>query len=214
MASHHDEPIPSTEEGALGHLLAEASDGQKSAVGHLLEKYRDYLLLVANQELGSDVRQKVAASDLVQESMAEAWQGFERFSGTTQGELLAWLRRILLNNLNNTAARLRGTAKRDISREVSLDDRESSAAAAFNLPAVEATPSKRAMAAEQELQLHRALDRLPERYSQVIRMRNLNYVSFADIGVELNISADAARKLWERALERLGNELAADHEHG
>lgn len=203
----------STHEYAVDRLLAEAFDGQQNAVGNLLEKYRNYLLLVANRELGSDVRQKVAASDVVQESIAEAWQDFERFSGTTQGELLAWLRRILMNNLADATARLRNTAKRDIRREVSLNNHDSIAAVAFNLPAMDGTPSEQTVASEQERQLHRGLDRLPQHYAQVIRMRNLDCLPFADIGKQLKVSADAARKLWERAVERLTDELGSGNVH-
>jgi DNA-directed RNA polymerase specialized sigma24 family protein len=48
-------------------------------------------------------------------------------------------------------------------------------------------------------------------YVEVIRLRNLEYRSFVEIGPMLELSADSARKLWERAVERLTRELKPTH---
>ncbi len=194
-------------EGNAARLLQDAHAGSPQAVGRLLETCRGYLLLVANREVAGDIRQRIPPSDLVQESLAEAWQAFDRFSGTDERELLAWLRRILLNNVANAACSLRETAKRDIAREVSLDDGESSAVVHGQLISVDPSPSACAVEMEEQERLFQALLRLPAHYAQVIRLRNLDYLSFVAIAVRMNLSADSARKLWERAVERLADEL-------
>src|SRR5262245_29710053 len=93
--------------------------GSLEALGRLLEFYRNYLLLVANRELGHSFRSKVGPSDLVQETFLEAQRDFNRFQGRTTEELRGWLRRILLHNLE-TAEEYYETDMRQVCREVSL----------------------------------------------------------------------------------------------
>ena len=188
-------------------LLIDARLGSHSALGRMLEDCRDYLLLVSNAEVPSDIRQKVAASDLVQQTLAEACHDFDQFTGRSAFELRIWLRRILLNNLADATRSYRNTAKRDVAREIPLGSEESKDGIFKQLVAETPSPSGCAIAAEEQSALVRAMDRLPEHYSQIIRFRNLEYRSFVEIGNCMKLSADSARKLWERAVERLADEL-------
>ena len=68
------------------------------------------------------------------------------------------------------------------------------------------SPSAEASAREQAEALQRALARLPEDYRRVVVLRYREERSFAEIGMLMDRSADAARKLWARAMERLREE--------
>ena len=61
--------------------IGSARKGSKSALGRLLEPCRNYLLLIANRELGDSIHAKIGASDLVQETFLQAQQILERFRG-------------------------------------------------------------------------------------------------------------------------------------
>src|SRR5436190_23322173 len=98
--------------------LPAARAGSTEALGQLLEACRGYLLLIAQQELDPNLRAKGGASDLVQETFLKAQRHFGRFQGDSEVELLAWLRRLLLNNLANFARQYRDTNKRRLGREV------------------------------------------------------------------------------------------------
>src|SRR4051794_37421346 len=89
--------------------LPGARAGAPEALGQLLEAWRGYLLVVAQRELDPDLRAKGGASDLVQETFLEAQRDFPRFHGDSEAELLAWLRRLLLNNVANFTRSYRGT---------------------------------------------------------------------------------------------------------
>ena len=52
-----------------------------------------------------------------------------------------------------------------------------------------------------------ALQGLSDEHRQVLRLRNWDGLSFAEIGGRLNRSEDAARKLWSRAVEKLQAKL-------
>ncbi len=188
-------------------LLAEAQDGSREALGRLLQACRGYLLRIARQALDPALAAKGGASDLVQETFLEAHRDFERFRGTSETELLAWLRRLLLNNLANFARHYRGTGKRHLGREVVLDPGNSSTAPDRGLIAATPSPSGQAVTREQAEALERALGRLPEEHFRVLALRNQERLTFEEIGARTGRSADAARRLWVRAVERLQQEL-------
>jgi RNA polymerase sigma-70 factor (ECF subfamily) len=186
--------------------LDAARTGSLDALGRVLESYRAYLLLVADRELDPKLQAKGGASDLVQETFLEAQRDFGRFHGTTDGELRAWLRQLLLHNVANFARRYRGTDKRRLNREVGLAG-DSSADPAGALSAGTPTPSQWAMAGEQDVELRRALEGLSEDYRYVLLLRYQEELSFDEIAQRMGRSAGAVRKLWLRAVERLRREL-------
>lgn len=199
-----DSPVGNRESGPpWDELLKRAKSGSKSEVGRLLEQCRGYLTVIAQQEVDPRIRAKVAPSDLVQESLLEAYRGFDQFDGATEKELLGWLRRTLLNNLADAVRHYRGTARRSIDRERSLDP-DSKAENPIVLPAAKSSlPLQKVIHNEQHQRLLDAIGQLPERQRRAVMLRNLESKPFGEIGEALQISADAARKLWERAIHRL-----------
>jgi RNA polymerase sigma-70 factor (ECF subfamily) len=187
--------------------LPAARAGSGAAVGEILEACRGYLLLIAQRELDPHLRIKGGASDLVQQTMLDAVRDFGRFHGASEVELLAWLRRLLLNNLTDLARQFRETDKRQLGREVSLDAGAPGERRGRDVPAPLPSPSGIAISAEQAEAVHRALRRLPEEYRQVIVLRLQDDLPFEEIGQALGRTANAARKLWARAVERLQQEL-------
>ncbi len=186
----------------LERWLGAARAGSREALGRLWETCRQYLLHVANQELHPNVQAKVGPSDLVQQTFLEAQRDFARFTGGTEDDLLAWLRCILLHNVANTHRSYLATAKRAVMREVALP--QLLAADPQGEPrAPTASPSSIVGAREQDAALRAALERLPEHYRQVIEWRNYDRLEFEVIGQRLGRSAEAARKLWGRAIELL-----------
>ncbi len=192
----------------VAECLAQARAGSQEALGQALEACRAYLLLVAQQELGPDLQAKGGASDLVQETFLEAQRDFARFDGQTEAELLAWLRQLLLHNLANFARGFRETAKRSVGREVALGD-VAGAPAEAALAAPGPRPEDEAVAREQGEAVRAALARLPEDYRKVIALRYEEGLSFEEIAARLGRSANAGRKLFARAIERLQQEMEA-----
>src|SRR5205807_266881 len=105
--------------------LPAAQAGSSEALGQVLEACRGYLLLIAQQELDTALQAKGGASDLVQQTFLEAQRDFGGFQGSTHEALLAWTRRLLLNNLANFR-RAYHRNKRQVSREVVLPQGDSS----------------------------------------------------------------------------------------
>jgi RNA polymerase sigma-70 factor (ECF subfamily) len=193
----------------LAVVIDAARRGSSEAMGKLAEACRAYLLLVANQEIGPGLRAKIGASDIVQEALIRAQRGISDFRGQAENDLLAWLRRILLNLLRNAQRDYQRAQRRSIAREESLDA-DDWPAARSGLADCRPTPRTAVAADEDAMMLRLALAGLPEDYRQVVVLRNWDRLSFEKIAVRMGRSAEAARKLWSRAIVRLQQELEAD----
>jgi RNA polymerase sigma-70 factor (ECF subfamily) len=202
-------PEPRFGTAGLEEWISAARAGSHEALGKVLEVCRPYLLVIANKELEADLQAKVGPSDLVQECCAKAQTIFPLFDGRKRSDLLGWLRQILLNELAGYRERYRQTHKRDIAREIPLADAAPAALAnAVIDPAP--TPQARALEEEERAAVKRALERLPERHRRAVRLRHMEHRSFAEVGQVLGCSADAARKVWLRAMVQLRGLLESD----
>lgn len=192
---------------SLSEWIAQARAGSDDALGECLQACRAYLLLIAREEFSADLMAKAGASDIVQDTFLEAQRDFSQFHGESEEEFLGWLRTILLHNMANLRRRYRDTAKRRVSRELSIDGQRALQSWQDALPARVQSPSSHAIRDEQETAIDEALLRLPDEYRLVICLRNRDGWSFDEIGASLDKTANAARKLWSRAIERLQREL-------
>lgn len=189
----------------LERLLALAQGGDSTATGRLLEKYRNYLTLLARHQIGRRLQSKVDSSDLVQEAFLEAHRDFGRFRGNTSAELAGWLRRILATNIANLVDRYCGTHRRNVRLELDLAEEmeRSSQALDRGLMAKQSSPSSLAARRDQAVILADALEQLPEDYRQILILRHLEERSFPEIARQMERSIDSVKNVWARALARL-----------
>ena len=196
----------------VARWLVEARGGAADSLGQALEACRGYLLTIAQQELDPELRAKGGASDLVQETFLKAHRHFVHFQGTAEDELLAWLRRLLLNNLADFRRLYHETQKRQAGREIALPIGDGSRPRGGGPVAKDPSPSAEAMAREQAEAVQRTLDRLPDDYRRVLVWRHQEERSFEEIARLMNRSINAVRKLWARAVQRLQEEWESGHE--
>jgi RNA polymerase sigma-70 factor (ECF subfamily) len=164
--------------------------------------------MIANQEMPIEVRQKIGASDVVQQTFMEAQRDLPELLADDEQQLLQWLRRVLLNNIANVRRHFQQTNKRDLAREISIERDASGTGICARLPARDHTPSSVVSHREEAEMLEQALLRLPEHFRQVIVLRHRENRSFPEIGALFGRSPAAVRKLWVRAIERLQDELS------
>lgn len=201
LSRHQNDCSP---EDSFGRLIEAARGGDRHALAELVDSCRDYLLLVANQDLHDDLRAKLGASDLVQETLMSAHNAFDGFEGNSRSEFLAWLRGILKNDLLEAHRHYKGVQKRQVDREAPMDDTRRLGA---NLKDYAHTPGTRAVANEEAKLLAAAMEQLSAEHRQVLEFRNWQQMSFSEIGARMNRSEDASRKLWARAVVQLQNAL-------
>jgi RNA polymerase sigma-70 factor (ECF subfamily) len=84
-----------------GGLIRQPRSGDLAALGRLLDTYRNYLTLLARLHIGPLLQGKISASDVVQATCLQAHRSIRQFRGSTEAELLAWLRSIHASKLDS-----------------------------------------------------------------------------------------------------------------
>jgi RNA polymerase sigma-70 factor (ECF subfamily) len=195
---------------SLSDLLSRARAGQPGELDRLFAACRNYLCLLARSHVEGRLKAKADASDIVQQTMFEAYRDFDNFRGGSEKEWLAWLKRILAHNAAEFVRHYRGTGKRQIGREIAIQTGGDTS----QLPAVQPadpgeSPSQQFLRKERELIVADAIAQLPPDYREVICLRNLQRLSFEEVAEQMDRSRPAVQMLWMRALHRLREVLAA-----
>jgi len=175
---------------------------------HNLERFRDYLKLLMRLQFGVRLKARIDPSDIVQQTLMEAFEKRAEFRGTSDEEKAAWLRVIMARNVADVF-RAQGRLKRDVSRERSLDEEldESSARLGRWLADEEPSPSERARLHERAILLAQALTRLPDLQREAVILRYWQGCSVAEIASSLDRTQSAVAGLLKRGLKSLRMEL-------
>jgi RNA polymerase sigma-70 factor, ECF subfamily len=188
-------------------LLDRARQGEREPLGQLLQLYRNYLTILATTQLDGRLRRRMNPSDLVQETMLAAHCDFAKFRGTSERELLAWLRQILIHCLHHAIETHLNAKMRDVRREISVE--QISAAldrSVVNFVQVLAdrgpSPSEPAQQRERAVALADQLARLRPQYRDVIVLRNLQGLSFEEVADRMDRKPGTVRMLWLRAIDK------------
>jgi RNA polymerase sigma-70 factor, ECF subfamily len=175
-----------------------------------LERFREYLRLLAELQLDPRLRGKVDLSGVVQETLFEAHNAMGSFQGGEANQA-AWLREILANNLRDEVRKF-STEARDVAREDSLQaalDASSSRIEAW-LVADQSSPSEHAMRHEELIRLTDALARLPEDQRLAVELHHFKGLALADVSGQLGRSKGAVAALLFRGLRKLRELLEHD----
>lgn len=209
-ASHDDNTDSPNENGIQEE---ESSDdphpiGTESVRDSQWGQYQSWLRLQARLQIDAHFRGKFDESDIAQQTMIEAWRSQSNFEGESEGQRLAWLRKILARVLGHEMRRYAGTRKRDIAREQSIEHSiaESSRLLGAMLPGQGPSPSEIVAQRESERILADTLERLPPEYREVIIRKNFQSQSHEEIAAAMDRSVAAVRMLWLRALRALRRE--------
>jgi RNA polymerase sigma-70 factor, ECF subfamily len=172
--------------------------------GRSLERYREYLSLLARLHLHPRLQSKLDPSDVVQQTLLKAHQNLAQWRGQGDAEMAAWLRRILANTLAD-AAREFGGGKRDVAREKPLGaalEQSSARLEAFLNPAP-SSPSAKAVRNEDLLRLAGALAGLPADQRAAVEMHHLQGCTVAEVAARLGRTERAVAGLLRRGLKKL-----------
>jgi RNA polymerase sigma-70 factor (ECF subfamily) len=196
-----------TAEMPTSDLIRSCRQGDEAARDQLFARYRHYLWLLAQAQIGGRLRTRCDPSDLVQQTLLEAFRDFAGFTGAHEAELLAWLRQILAHNLFNEA-RHQGAQRRDAARQVSLEEiqaglDQSSMTLGKCLAANTPSPSQAAGEREAAVQLADKLACLPKDYQTVLLLRVFEGLPAEHVAQRMGRTAGAIRMLQLRALTAL-----------
>lgn len=189
-------------------LLSRIHDGDRGAIDRLLPMYRHHLRLLARLQVSRRLQGKVDPSDLVQDTLMEAQRSIHGFSGSTEGEFVCWLQRILASRTTDLLCRFYGARQRDVRLERRLDEEmDHSSRISQALIQSADSPSELAVRHEQAVLVSDALGQLPAEYEEVITLRHFEELSFPEVAQRMHRSVDSVKGLWVRALATLRRSL-------
>lgn len=178
-------------------LMQQVRAGSEDAARRILELYGEHIYRAVRRRLNRELRSRFDSGDFAQAVWAsffanrEAAHRFDR-----PDALIAFLARMASNKIIDECRRV-GAAKRNISRERSLDG--SSLAADQTIAGPEPTPSQHAIAHEQ---WERMTAGQPSHYRRILELRAAG-ATHEEIAAELQV----AKKTVQRVLDRLSPQV-------
>ncbi|OYP36509.1 sigma-70 family RNA polymerase sigma factor [Rhodopirellula sp. MGV] len=166
---------------------------------------RPWLRLLAERQLPRGLKGRIDPSDVVQQTLVDAWRGNADFRGTTQAERLAWLKTILQRTLMRFNRDQLQTQKRGLGREQLLQAAIDQDSLRLSEMAIDRNPGPADIAEQSEkaLRLAAALNALQPADREVLVLRHLENLTHEEIAKRIGKSNAAARMMWIRGLEKL-----------
>lgn len=157
-------------------LVKKAMGGSPKAFGTLIEREQEYLYRMAFLY----VRQEADALDVVQESILKAYKSLRTLREPEH--FRTWLTRIVIN----TAQDLLRQRKPGLSLEEGAE-----------LPAPQGLPP------EERMDLYRALDQLPEKYQDVVKLKYFDGYTIREISSATGMPEGTVSVYLRRAIQEL-----------
>lgn len=180
-------------------LLARFHDGDADALNTLLEQHLPYVRRRVSETLGDALRRKSDSGDIVQEAVREFLSYAPRFVIASENALRGILIRIAHNVIRDQHDYF--TAKRrDMAREKPIPT-----STVLDLSGIRSseTPSAVAVREEARARVRLAIELLDPADRDLITMRDWDQLEYSEIASRLDLTVDAARMRYKRALLRL-----------
>jgi RNA polymerase sigma-70 factor (ECF subfamily) len=182
--------------------------GHPDATNQALAEFRAYLETLTFIQIDPRLRGKFNLSDVIQNTLLEAYRDLERIQAFDAAARKRWLRRMLVNNLLEEIDRWRAK-QRDPRREQPLEAAaaESSCRLQNWLAVEDTTPSKRLAQQEEALRLLEALSKLKPRQREALILQKYHGWKLSQIAEHLGCTPGAVAGLHARALKELRKHL-------
>jgi len=188
-------------------LIAQAKNGDSSAVNQLMDRHRNSLRQLIRMRLDNKIQKRVDVSDVVQDVLVEAHRRLGRYMDNPIMPFHLWLRQIAKDRIIDAHRRHRVSGKRSIDREQQLvapqGYDQSSIQLAGLLGDSGLTPAAAALQKEMAQKVEQAITKLGDKDCEIIVMRHYEHLSNQEIGQLLGLSEPAASMRYLRAIRRL-----------
>lgn len=187
-------------------LLERWFGGDRAALRELVERNQDWVKARVRARLGQRLRKAGESDDYVQEAMLDFLEYSPRFRVETEGQLRGLLARIVENTIRDQHDYWFQARRRTLSREQPV----SSETVLDLSPRANALtpPDEKTAKREMDALLRMAVELLDPEDRRVVVLRHWDDLAFGAIAEQVGISADGARKRYERALPKLARMLS------
>jgi RNA polymerase sigma-70 factor (ECF subfamily) len=190
-----------------GVLVGLARDGNREAIGDLLERFRARLQRVVGFRLDRRLLGRVDPTDIVQDAYLEAVTRLPDYFRDEKMPFFLWLRFLTVQRLLAVHRHHLGAKSRDASREISLYGGPLPGASSVDLAArllgKLTSPSQAAVRAELKMQLEEALNSMEPIDREVLALRHFEQLNNVETASVLGINPTAASNRYVRAIKRL-----------
>jgi RNA polymerase sigma-70 factor (ECF subfamily) len=177
-------------------LLVQAQEGDRKAFETLVEAHRPRLLSFVRRRLGSRLRGRTQAEDILQEALLRALGSLERFEWQGKDSFFCWLATIAEHIIQNLNRSLREPP-------VALEAEHAGSGP---------SPSRVLRREERFDRLKAAVASLSGDHRDVILLARIEGLPIADVARRMGRSPGAVRHLLLRALEKLRERFGEDTE--
>lgn len=174
-------------------LVLRAQEGDRGALGTLLERSSTRLKAALRGAMSEKLRRKVEVDDLLQETFAWATTSIRRFQWRGEDSFYRWLRGIAGHML------LKAASKEERGLVLRLPERASHR---------DATPSKELRREERFDRLQDALDCLSTDHRTVVWLARIEGLAVKEIAARMKRSENAVMVLLSRALRKMRDYMA------
>ena len=179
-------------------LVALAKGGDQTALNQLCRVYSERVRRIIRFRLNQNLRSKLDSVDVVQDVLIQALGGLKGFTYRNEGDFLRWLSRIAENKLRDIFDKFHAD-KRDIRKEIPFKEQRRNTIGAMGIT----TPSVIMCKKEALDRLEKALDELKPEYKEVVVLKRIEGLSYAEIAERLGKSTEAVGMLLSRAITAL-----------
>lgn len=189
-------------------LVGRAQAGDRAALNELLQRYYPRVLEIVRLRMGNRLRQRLESGDILQQVFEAALSTFDAFEQRTENALIHWLGTIVQQRIAS-AAEHEGAKKRSLDREVAIDKLRSATAPESSAPLFDPkvdtlVPLDKIIRSEKQVVVKECIAALPERYRELILLRNYEGLSFPVIAKLTGRGSEgAARMLHAKAMIEL-----------
>jgi RNA polymerase sigma-70 factor (ECF subfamily) len=191
-------------------LVRRVRAGDEAAARRLFERHLPALRAKARSRLPASLRGRVAESDVIQQAYLAAFLAIGDFEDRGDGSFAAWVRKILEHRIDNEVRDGITAAKRDARREIRIPTGTHGAGPARDQP----SPSEELVADEDAARVRAARQRLSDDHRTVVALVHDEGLTLAAAGARMGRSAEAARKLYSRAVAELAARLRPPENRG
>ena len=186
-------------------LAAQSDEEVKRLVGDMFNEHRERLLRMIEVRLQPQLRARVDANDVLQESFIEAYRQLRTGVSAPKGESIVWLRLIVGQQLVSLYRKYCQAQKRNVTRERSLSRQRSSMdpeSTSIFLTSQLTSPSVAARRHELTIKMKECLERLDPADREIISLRHFEQLTNREAAEELGVAPNSASVMYLRALKR------------
>lgn len=190
-------------------LIVNAKLNNKEALNKLFARHQSKILRIVRFRLPPGMRQKLKlqSMDVVQEVFMYALQHLKNFEPQSQGHFLHWLGKKVYHYICDRLDYVSRIKRKAPGGEISIDEKftppNETTQMQIQIKDDGPTPGQSAVIKERNLLIDSLLDLLEPGQRELIINRNLEELTFKEIGEMYGKSEDAARKQYCRVFKKL-----------